>query len=299
MLTFLGLGIAGLGAGVSHWGHVRNDAVRHETSAEVELLMMPSAEALRVGSLGYAVHLADLLWVRSLLTFGERFAREPDPAWQAWLAKMLDAVTTLDPHWRTPYFYGGVMLRITGDYDGSTALFTKGHEALPEDHFFPFAVGINHYLGKEDAEQAAHWVRIAASLPGAPTWYASAAQGFIVNTSNRDVAIRYLREELAETSDPELREPLEAKLRLLMHEHMVEKFEELASLYEEAHGVPPASPEALLGTGGMQRMPPDPLEGSWVIDVDGAIRSSVDVEDRIRRGVNRERDMLTSFRAPN
>jgi hypothetical protein len=66
----------------------------------------------------------------------------------------------------------------------------------------------------------------------------------------------------------------------------------------ETHGVPPASPDALVGTGGLEELPLDPLAGTWVIDVDGVIRSTVDVEDRHARGILRERAMLTTQKMP-
>ncbi len=295
-LVVLGLGVAVAGAAVAHFGHVRNDAVRHETSAAVELLMVPSGEALDVGSLGYAVHLADLMWVRSVLMFGERFAEEPDPDWQQWLARMLDAVTVLDPQWRTPYFYGGSMLRVTGDVDASTALFEKGHAALPDDFFFPFAIGMNYYLDKEDPVQAAEWVQRAAGLPGAPKWYRAAARGFLIESAQRQVAIRFLREELELTTDPELREPLEARLLGLMHEEMVDKFDGLIATFQELHGRPPAEPRELLQVTDLPDLPPDPLGGTWTVDVDGRIRSTVDVEDLTRRARDRERQMLLTHK---
>ncbi len=293
----VGLLVAALGATVAQVGHVQSDAERHETTAATELLVMPSGEALKIGSLGYGVHLADLLWVRTVLTFGEHFAEDPDSDWQEWLLRMVLAVTTLDPHWRTPYFYGGVMVRVTGDHERSNQIFMKGHEALPDDHFFPFAIGMNYYIGLGDAVKASEWLKLAAGLPSAPVWYAAAARGFIVEDSQRPVAIRYLREELAQTDNPELRKPLEAKLKMLMHGEMVDKFEELQAQFNDAHGGPPGSPGDLVGTGGLKMLPTDPLGGEWVIDLDGSIRSSVDVMDRTQRAIKRERQMLTTHRA--
>lgn len=286
--------VAAAGAAVAHRGHVVNDAVRHETSAAVELLVMPSGESLRIASMGYAVHLADLFWVRTVLTFGERFSEDPNPDWQLWLTRMIEAVTTLDPQWRTPYFYGGTMLKVTGAVEGSNVIFEKGHAALPDDYFFPFAIGMNHYLGLGDAETAAVWVKRAAERPDAPGWYAAAARGFIVESSQRPVAIRFLREELALATDPELRAPLESKLRGLMYLELEDQFVTLAAAYQVRHGRPPSTPEDLIEPGGIAELPGDPLGGTWAIDVDGAIRSDVQIADLARRALARERYMLTT-----
>ncbi len=295
VLVPLGIAVAGLSGTLAHRGHTLNDASRHETAAVTELLVMPSGEALKVGSLGMETHLADLLWVRTVLTFGERWEAEPDPAWQEWLARMIEAITVLDPTWRTPYFYGGVMLRVTGDHEGSNRILLRGHEALPDDYFFPFAIGMSHYLEFDDAEAAYEWLNKAAVLPGAPSWYRLAATGFVVKSNQRQTAIRFLREELAQTSDPDLREPLENKLKSLMHDELSERLGGLRDAWEEEHPGPLLRVEQLVGPSGIESLPLDPLGGEWVIDVDNSIVSSVVAADRARKARWRERRMLKAI----
>ena len=55
------------GALLAHTGQRAADAARNDVDAEVELMFIPSGQALRVASLGWRVHVADLLWLRSVL----------------------------------------------------------------------------------------------------------------------------------------------------------------------------------------------------------------------------------------
>jgi len=278
--TLITLAIATAGAGLAHSAQNLADPVRWDTNLESELMFMPSGDALRVASSGFAQQLGDLLWVRAILTFGDRWGT-PEEDWAEWLVRMIQAITRLDPQWRTVYFYGGVMLRVVGDVDASTEIFKAGHEALPEDYFFPFAIGMNYYLYKDDAFEAGRWLKIAAELPGAPGWYAKSARMFVVKTTQRQVALRHLDEELAATSDPNLREFLEHQRAILLHDGYAEALLPAIEAYEERTGAPPRALAELIEAGIVKEgFPADPLGEQWVVDVGGDIVSSVIVAER-------------------
>ena len=80
----------------------RIDHTRHERVMDTTLLYPPSGEQMRVVSTGQEEPLADLLWVRTVLVFGERFDVSSGDQWTTWLEQMILATTTLDPTWRTP-----------------------------------------------------------------------------------------------------------------------------------------------------------------------------------------------------
>lgn len=268
------------GAGLAHVSQRAADDARRDGDVSQEILLVPNGEVIRVASMDYHLHVADVLWIRTVLGFGEWFYAEMDPGWIEWLQVSIDAVTALDPDWRTPYFYGGVMLRVVGAIDASTAVFTEGAEAMPDDPFFPFSVGMNHYLHDHDPEQAAYWLERAAALPGAPEWYRVAAVAMRERRQERPQAIRYLREEIDNTADPRLRAVLEARLARLVHEEYVDRFEDMRQQFIAQRGAAPEAPEDLVAPGFLKALPEDPLREGWVVDVDGRIRSAAAARDR-------------------
>jgi len=262
--------IASAGAGLAHFGQTRADAQRHEVAVDMDVMFLPDGPTLRVASMGYQEVVADLLWIRTALLFGERWGQGSTAAWEPWIKGMIRAITTLDPTWRTPYYYGGMFLRVLEDVDGSDEIFMAGAEAFPQDSFFPFAVGMNAYLLRNDAESAAKWVVEASNRPGAPAWYKAAAAGFLANRDQRVTAIRFLQEERNTTTDPDVREALDSKLAELTHDEFAERLEQLAADWKVRNGRDVTDPSELGIT-----LPPDPLEGTWIVAPDGRIRSSV------------------------
>jgi hypothetical protein len=161
---------------LAHRAHTALDQIRFKDS-DADRIFLPSADALRVASMGYHTVTADLFWVRSVLTFSEIHANStPEDA--RWLDAMLTTVAVLDPKWRTVYYHGGGMLRVCDSIHESDGLFEKGMENLPEEPYFPFSIGMNAYLYLKDLDRAAYYLDLASQIPGAPPWYASAAAAF-------------------------------------------------------------------------------------------------------------------------
>lgn len=262
-----------LGAVTAHLSHRAADRQRHEVDADTEILFLPSGTAMRVASMGYHEFAADWLWIRTVLLFGERWGQGSSGNWGPWMAGMVVAITELDPGWRTPYFYGGVMLRLLEDVDSSDIVFKAGAEAFPDDPFFPFAVGMNAYLLRHDTAAAARWVRIAADRPGAPIWYKAAAAGFLVEENQRATAIRFLQEELDVTADPDVREVLQEKLAPLQHDDIVGHLAAIRQRYVQAKGHDISTPQDLETD--RFKLPPDPMGGQWILALDGEIRSDI------------------------
>ncbi len=269
LLPVIALGAAGL----THLVHRAADDTRRETTLENELLFLPSPTTFEVATMGYHEPVADLLWVRAVLLFAEFHESDPDSDWGAWLAGMLEAIAALDPTWRTPYHYGGTMLRSVGAIDASDRLFTLGMEALPDDAYFPFALGMNQYLHRDDIEAAVHWINVAAERPSAPAWYRVAAAGLLAKQDMIPVAIRFLEDQRESTTDPALLEMIDERLRGLRHDRWVQVLEQARGAYRERFGADIESPADLERLG--ETLPPDPLGGQWIVGAQGSIISDV------------------------
>lgn len=245
----------------------------------------PNGDALKVAALGQPTLLADVMWVRAVLQFTDVLeGRQVDGT--RWLAATLDAVTALDPGWRTAYFYGGAFMRVLGDIDGSDHIFEAGMVALPADPFFPFSLGMNAYLHRGDTDAAAEMMKRAASLPGAPPWYGAAVASFIEQRGQRAAAVRYLDEELERTTNPAVRRSLETRRAGLIHDELEEKLAELVGRFTVEVGRPPRSVSEL------GALPDDPYGVGWVIGPDGAVRSRHVDEALARSARTDERAML-------
>ena len=277
--------LAGLLGLVANRAHRVTDEGRFAARRARQAAYQPNGEALRVAALGQPTLLADVMWVRAVLQFSEVMdGRTLDG--NRWLAATVEAVATLDPGWRTAYFYGGAFMRVLGDIEASDHIFEEGRKAIPDDSFFPFSLGMNAYLHHGDAELAAEYLAAAAALPGAPGWYGAAAASFIEMKGQRAAAVRYLDEELVRTTNPVVRQSLERRRAGLIHDELSDKLAQLTERFISEVGRPPASITEL------GALPPDPYGEGWVLGPDGVVRSQ-HVDDMLARAAQTdERAMI-------
>lgn len=248
------------------------DITRTERAASNPLVFAPNGPMLRAASLDQEEPLGDLLWIRAVLVFGERWKTDLDPTWIQWLRGTVLAVTDLDPAWRSPYFYGGSLLRVLGDIDGSDEVFKRGAENVPGDGYFAFSYAMNLYLYHEDPTAAADWMDRAAREPNGATWYTAAAGAMRSHGGDREGAIAYLESRQREAlSEPE-RADVEVQLGRLYHDRLAESFLPACRAYEQQRGEAPRSPAELFAWAGTP-VPVNPRGDEWVVGGDGCVRS--------------------------
>ncbi len=269
--------LGGLGAGAAL---PRADVTRQARSIDQALLFVPEPGQMRAASMGFAEPLASLFWVRTVLVFGERYDSAGGDAWLLWLRRMVEAVYTLDPTWRTPYFYGGTLLRVSGDIDGSDQVFSTAQAHIPDDPFFPFSLGMNAYLYRDDPRTAARLLAMAASLPGAPSWYAAAAAAMKQQSGDRAAGIHYLEEVRATTDNPAIRADAERQLGRLRHNDLVDSWADACRRWRDENG-PLSSPAEIARLG--ITLPENPRGDAWVVGGDGVIRSEGAEYERLKR----------------
>lgn len=272
-------------AAVANRAHRATDEGRFAARRAHPGAYQPNGAALKVAALGQPTLLADALWVRAVLQFSDIMdGGELDDT--RWLGATLDAVTSLDPGWRTAYFYGGAFMRVLGDTEASDRIFEAGMVALPADPFFPFSLGMNAYLNRGDTDEAAEMMKRAAGLPGAPVWYGAAAASFIAKRGQRAAAVRYLDEELALTTNPAVQRSLQSRRAGLIHDELSEKLVGVTARFIAEVGRPPRTVEEL------GELPPDPYGVGWVLGPDGVVRSQ-HVDDSLARAARAdERSMI-------
>lgn len=274
-LLVLGMALVGLGL-------PRVDHTRTARSIDNALLFLPDGREMDLAATGQEEALADLLWARAVLTFGERWGADQSAEWVEWMHRMVLVVTELDPHWRTPYFYGSSLMRVLGDVDASDEILRRGFRELPNDPFFPFSLGMNCYVYREDPGCAARWFEVAATKPGAARWVAGAAARMREDAGDRRAAIAYLERSVAEATTEEARADSLWQLGRLRHNDIVDAWTPACRAFAAELGRPPTSAEEFARWAG-RPLPSNPRGDEWVVGADGIVRSEAAERERVRR----------------
>lgn len=264
------------------------DAERFSSVDKQERYFLPNAKLLKAGVMGHDEAAADLLWIRSILISAD-FIENCEQKEGDWLYTMLQAIVHLEPKWKSVYHYGGLMMDLCDNIDGSDALYEQGFEVFPEESRFAFMLSTNASNHHDDVEKALHWMQKAAAVPNAAPWFSAAVAGLIKKGDGLDSSILYLEKQLETMPPSVLRDFTEERYRLLVHDSLVPKLEELRQKFIRATGRVPKTVEEL-------HIPvPDPYEGKggkWIISADGRVRSSIIETKQVRKAQSSEKELI-------
>ena len=280
-------GLVLFGAYGAHSAQVRTDDYRWAESSVNRRVFVPSPEATKVASMGWSMVAADALWVRAVLLFVD-FLEAEDEEDAYWTRTVIKTVGVLDPRWRTPFFYGGGMLRLLNDLEGSDEIFMDGMRSFPEDAYFPFSLAMNAYLFHQDLPRAVKYLDQASKMPTAPRWYRSAAAEFMSRSGQRKTALTYLKEQIELANSDRERLVLENKYKSLLYAQITEVLDARQKQWEARYNKPLSEPLD------MGDLPPDPLGGSWFVDPDGLVRSTANEPQVLQKTRNEERAILVN-----
>lgn len=156
-------------------------------TASEERLYLPDAKYTKPLLLGYHGAAADLLWIRIVQYVGSHF--EADKRYPQ-LARALDLVTSLDPHFIEPYRFGGLFLQILAREPGAAvSLLEKGAVANPDRWEFPHDLGRYYFLEAHDDTKALWWWERAAKLPGRPEYLPRFVARLYARTGHAETAL--------------------------------------------------------------------------------------------------------------
>ncbi len=292
----LTLGLLLACASVLPVAHRHTDAWAPKALLSDEIEYLPRGDLLDLASLGYKRVLADLLWARATILFGERRTEER-LAIYPWLYHLTNLATDLDPQFRAAYKYGGTMLRVDGRFvDQSSLIFQKGNRYLPEEWQFPFGIAMNYFMHKGKPLVAAEWMEKAARMGGGPSYLHNLAASLYVDSDRHDVALAFLEEE--ERNLPDGPAKVAVGVKILETRYFLARRAAEARLRAalEAAARRPADPYVLVEPGAPS-LPEDPLGGRWEWASGGelwSLRSTVEAERfrAIRRdtGLGRPQD---------
>lgn len=186
---------------------------RWSTRKFESLLYLPTGRHLKAISLGFGNIYADFLWMRAIGYFGAHALTDQE---YPWLYHILDQVTTLDPPFRYPYYFGGIALAVNkNDPEQSIKILLKGMRNYPGDWRFPFYIGFNYFYTLRDPQRAATYMNYAASLPGSPLYLPRLAASLLASSGRLEAAIRFLETMAEGARDEEVRRDILRKIEEL------------------------------------------------------------------------------------
>jgi hypothetical protein len=203
------------------------------------------------------------------------------------LGKLVDVVTTLNPHVGHPYRFAAVWL--THDEElirEGNRLLRRAIENHPDDWRHYFYLGFNHFFYLFEYPEAAAALEVAMSLPNSPGYLPRLVARLKSHRADIDIAEVFLRELLRTTEHEETKAMLEIALDEIEIEYKARHLDRARMAYVELSGRDIVTVEDL--TRGphrvLEKLPspePDALPGSlargsvWEFDsATGRIRSS-------------------------
>ena len=224
--------------------HSRREAARSYEA----VYYLPPRRWLPLFSLGWDEAVADLIWMRALVYFGDEFRHEGGVDH---VFEYADAMLTLDPDFEAVYRWVGVAglyrpVAITAeDVERTVAIMERGVDRFPENGELEWSIGaalafelpplLDDPEAADEARQRAlpHLTR-AARLGAAPPWMTLTNASLFMRLGQTEQAARHLEEMYQHLDDPDLRAQVEERIRSLRERAQADAlFETMRRLEEE------------------------------------------------------------------
>ncbi len=179
------------------WAHAR---LPNTTGVDLGADFVPAPHVVDIASLGFDALLADYYWLQAIQVVGATDVVSEETA--SHLGKLIDVVTTLNPHVDHPYRFAGVWLtHSTEQVDTANRLLERAIEFHPEEWRNYFYLGFNQFYYLREFEKAAVALEVAMDLPGAPAYLPRLVARLKSQQGDIDVAEVFLRQLVETTLD--------------------------------------------------------------------------------------------------
>lgn len=233
-----------------------------EVSGYEDRYYLPAPAWLVVMSLGYRETLADLIWMRTLVYYGDEMTHQGT---ERHVFDYVEAVLELDPDYLSVYRRVGTLAiyRPSGqvsvqDAERTVAIMERGVERFPDDGPLAWTTGATLafelptlYAG-QPAEQdrartrASPYLVRASELGAAPAYVMLANASVLARVGRASEAAAHLEEMYAMTDDESLRAEIATRIRALRSDAFSAAFVEENERFEAAWGRQmPYAPAAL------------------------------------------------------
>lgn len=228
--------------GCAGWAH---DRLPISTEAASGHGFLPNPEHARALAVGFDAILADYHWLRAVQVVGS--APSVDSERAEHLGRLIDVVTTLNPHVDHPYRFAAIWL--THDEDQvreGIRLLRRGAQHHPDDWRNFFYLGFEQFFYLGEYELAAESLERAMARDGSPPYLARLVARLKAQSGDIDVAEVFLREMLHNTVDPEDRARLQIALDEIELEYKARLLDRARAAYRVAAGRDIRSVEELI-----------------------------------------------------
>ena len=237
----------GVAAGV---GSLRGEAMGHYLGTQTyeDIYYLPPPQWLQVMSLGHRRALADLIWLRALIYFGDEFENRGAVKH---VFNYGESMLALDPDFRRVYRWVGVagVYTPTGSppefIERSIDVLRRGVERFPNDGELAWDTGATityellPNLPKDDPDRERlvvdgnYYMMAAARLGAGPPWLVLTNARSLRKLGQRDRELRHLEEMYAVIRNPEVKAQIERRLSRLRDEAYVEAFRSANAEFEQ------------------------------------------------------------------
>lgn len=214
MTKFNRLALLVIAIACTGWAHSRVPLTLRSDRGES---FVPSPHFASAMAFGFNAILADAYWLQAVQIVGGDVLVDADTSRQ--IGKLIDVVTTLNPHVGHPYRFAAVWLTQDEQLvrEGSRLL-RRAIVYHPDDWRNYFYLGFNHFFYLAEYPEAAAALETAMQLPDSPAYLPRLVARLKSQGVDIDVAEIFLREILRSTQDEEER----AKLQIALDEIQIE-----------------------------------------------------------------------------
>jgi hypothetical protein len=214
------------------WAH---SLVPITTRADLGRDFVPNPALARATAIGFDALLADYHWLQAIQIVGSKTVIDAETS--SHLGKVVDVVTTLNPHVGHPYRFAAVWLNHNEEQvrEGNRLL-RRAMKNHPEDWRNPYYLGFNHFFYLYEHEQAAEALEVALALPGSPAYLGRLVARLKSQHADIDVAEVFLREMLERTEDPTTIAKLEGALDEIEIEYKARYLDRARAAYKALVG---------------------------------------------------------------
>jgi hypothetical protein len=223
----LSLGLAALFG--AEWCRSRAQLYFAQTQQYDAVYYLPPDDYLIVGSLGYRAAVADLIWMKALVYYGEELGQHGDVQH---LYRYGDAMIALDPDFKRVYrWIASCSLYRTGNVtaaDARTAIryLEVAARRFPDDGELAWDLGANYVYelvpmlpqGEEREavkKKGLEFLEAAVARNAGPEWLVLQTSSAMAALGRTEQAIRHLEDVYATASDPSVKQSIEYKLAQL------------------------------------------------------------------------------------
>ena len=218
------------------------------TQTYEDIYYLPPPAWLQVMSLGHRRALADLIWLRALIYFGDEFENRGAVKH---VFNYSESMLALDPDFRRVYRWVGVagVYTPTGSppefIERAIGILRRGVERFPNDGELAWDAGATityellPNLPKDDPDRARwkaegdDYMMTAARLGAGPPWLVLTNATSLRKLGEKDRELRHLEEMFMVISDPDIKAQIETRLAQLRDEAYAEAFRSVNEEFEQ------------------------------------------------------------------